>query len=1161
MSRKMRIVPIVGCVFLGLIIGVVAYGLIGRNSLFIKSYDDKNVGEIYFELTEEEHITITNDGSAMYANNELLVVAKPGVSKRRVAKLAKEYEAEIVGYIEQTGDYQWKFGNAKTEEEMKDIEKSVKKSDLIDDAYMNYVDEYFETAETVKNGSRWMGDLADPYDIVGKSWGAEAIKAPVAWSYFNRHMTSIKPVKVGLIDSGFDVLHEDLQLTEDKVFYNTTLQNGLDKKESVDISRNHGTHVAGIMAAIGTNDEGISGIYPYGAGRLYGVSTIGMGYYDENMSYHSSMMMQKIAFAELIVRNVKVINQSMGFNWQQFFDYDDANGRYKNESPYAVSIRKRYDDSLDKLFAGFKNKDSFSQLKKTEAMKFADFLNRTLDLGYDFVITTAAGNTYGKDAEYNSYNNLIPKESRYQDVYDRIIVVGSISRQSSGDSESLRSPSSRYIVSDFSDTGDRVDIFAPGKDIYSTLPSKNNYGNKDGTSMATPHVAGVCANVWSVNNKLTGKEVKEIVTGSLLTGENNKTIYLYGKKGIVDCQKAVEEAVRRKNAGNTNKKPENAYGLIEGWVYEADSDGSADRAMPVSNATIKAYDQNGKEVKVYNEKNGNAYSVKTDSKGHYEFFVSPGTYNIAVSKEGYTESESSRENSILVEREQVHYAKPLLLADNSETFIIPIDGLENEGADNKTEGSNSNEDASGEITDQNGQEQEGSVPEAENIRGNQLTPTLLESFSIIESDEYQDNEGDSFVYPIGRHRFTRGNQDINGIKYEHGLEAWIARWNYSDESSWAYSVFSIPTNYNTLTGQVVLIDSYNTTNFDSTLYFYDEDRNLSLGQYKLTPSSIPLKFSVSISGVAKLKILVSDNKAVSGGTSFGLVDCQESVNGADLLYYNDHSYYVFSPQTAGTWEEAQEYCEQKQGHLAVISSHEENQAIYNFMIEKGYQSAYFGLSDADSEGVWLWVTNENNTFTYWNEGEPNQESSGEDYAEFYWKYTDGQWNDGDFSAGHTVSDSNAFICEWDYYIDEYAIDLLGPSSNEESQRVSGDGYLYDVSALPDSMPAYPSTGQKYWIIFNEGFRNGRLEMSTFDVSGDDSDTKIVWDGNLKGYSSTGIVSSCNQYVYTQNEWIEIGEYSVLSDLSHKVLAANVDVYDANGKRIISASDYSVIAKK
>ena len=40
----------------------------------------------------------------------------------------------------------------------------------------------------------------------------------------------------------------------------------------------------------------------------------------------------------------------------------------------------------------------------------------------------------------------------------------------------------------------------------------NKYGNKWGTSMAAPHVAGVAAMVWSANNSLTGAEVKELVT-------------------------------------------------------------------------------------------------------------------------------------------------------------------------------------------------------------------------------------------------------------------------------------------------------------------------------------------------------------------------------------------------------------------------------------------------------------------------------------------------------------------------------------------------------------------------------------------------------------------------------------------------------------------------
>ncbi|WP_414569783.1 CARDB domain-containing protein [Nostoc sp. CCY 9925] len=54
-------------------------------------------------------------------------------------------------------------------------------------------------------------------------------------------------------------------------------------------------------------------------------------------------------------------------------------------------------------------------------------------------------------------------------------------------------------------------VTAPGVDIYSTLPG-NSYGFKDGTSMATPHVAGVIALMLSAKKGLTDAQVRQIVT-------------------------------------------------------------------------------------------------------------------------------------------------------------------------------------------------------------------------------------------------------------------------------------------------------------------------------------------------------------------------------------------------------------------------------------------------------------------------------------------------------------------------------------------------------------------------------------------------------------------------------------------------------------------------
>ena len=70
------------------------------------------------------------------------------------------------------------------------------------------------------------------------------------------------------------------------------------------------------------------------------------------------------------------------------------------------------------------------------------------------------------------------------------------------------------IASSFSNFGkNSVDLFAPGSRIYSTYP-KNTYAFAQGTSMASPLVAGVAALVWSQYPKLKAYQVKEVLMRS-----------------------------------------------------------------------------------------------------------------------------------------------------------------------------------------------------------------------------------------------------------------------------------------------------------------------------------------------------------------------------------------------------------------------------------------------------------------------------------------------------------------------------------------------------------------------------------------------------------------------------------------------------------------------
>ena len=130
----------------------------------------------------------------------------------------------------------------------------------------------------------------------------------------------------------------------------------------------------------------------------------------------------------------------------------------------------------------------------------------------------------------------------------------------------------------------------------------------------------------------------------------------------------------------------------------------------------------------------------------------------------------------------------------------------------------------------------------------------------------------------------------------------------------------------------------------------------------------------------------------------------------DAFRFNNHSYYIVNEPCA-TWEEAKAYCEDMGGYLAVITSEEENTALYQYLREQGIKTAYIGLYLDETDGTWKWVNDEPMEYMNWNPGEPNNERGKERYGMFYYKFTSGTWNDGDFGKG-TAGDSSIFLCEW-----------------------------------------------------------------------------------------------------------------------------------------------------
>lgn len=87
-----------------------------------------------------------------------------------------------------------------------------------------------------------------------------------------------------------------------------------------------------------------------------------------------------------------------------------------------------------------------------------------------------------------------------------------------------------------------VDALTKGGTVSAGITTKaSDYASFDGTSMATPHVAGVVALIRSANKNLTPAQVREILTSTAKALGPNDTNQ-YGS-GIVQADKAVQAAV------------------------------------------------------------------------------------------------------------------------------------------------------------------------------------------------------------------------------------------------------------------------------------------------------------------------------------------------------------------------------------------------------------------------------------------------------------------------------------------------------------------------------------------------------------------------------------------------------------------------------------------
>ncbi|AWG20800.1 peptidase S8 [Flavobacterium faecale] len=159
----------------------------------------------------------------------------------------------------------------------------------------------------------------------------------------------------------------------------------------------------------------------------------------------------------------------------------------------ALAIRYAVDNGAKVINGSFGKAFSPQKQWVFDAIKYA--------ASKDVLIVHAAGNS-AKDIDvFDNFPN--DSEDKKTEIADNMITIGALNFEYGP-----------KVVARFSNFGKlNVDVFAPGVQIYATTP-ENTYRFLQGTSMASPNVAGVAALIRSYFPKLTASQVKHILMDS-----------------------------------------------------------------------------------------------------------------------------------------------------------------------------------------------------------------------------------------------------------------------------------------------------------------------------------------------------------------------------------------------------------------------------------------------------------------------------------------------------------------------------------------------------------------------------------------------------------------------------------------------------------------------